>query len=82
MQGSKLGPILFIFFINDLLLQLNDSKLGAQVGETIVTALDFADDIVLVSDNAEKLQKAIDMCSLWATQNDMAFNTDKCNILT
>ena len=82
MQGSKLGPILFIFFINDLLLQLNVSKFGAKVGETIVTALGFADDIVLISDNPENLQKSIDMCSLWATKNCMAFNKDKCKILT
>ena len=54
LQGSKLGPALFNLFINDLLDSLNNSNLGATIGDIQIAALGFADDIVLVTDCPKK----------------------------
>ena len=81
LQGSKLGPILFNLFINDLLAELNRSNLGAYIGPLHFAALGFADDIVLISDTPRKLQQLLNICSTWAQKNRMTFKTSKCKVM-
>ena len=81
MQGSKLGPILFNIFINDLLVELHNSKAGAKIGRCYISALGFADDVSLVADRPEKLQALIVICGKWAEKNGMSFNISKCKAM-
>lgn len=75
-QGSVLGPILFMLFINDISQHIH---LG--------TANLYADDCIIycsgktVDDVGSKLQKCIDDVSLWYAGNKLAINADKSNTM-
>ena len=81
LQGSKLGPILFLIYINDLLINLQKSDLAAKIGDILISCLGFADDIVLVSESPENLQMLINKCESWAQENKMIFNTSRCKVM-
>lgn len=75
-QGSVLGPLLFLMFINDL---------GADVTESTVI-LKFADDtkVLGICDNDLDhgvIQSDLHKLQQWADAWQMSFNVDKCKIL-
>ncbi len=73
-QGSVLGPVLFLVYINDIDLGLI-SKLSK-----------FADDSKLcknicTENDREELQNDLDRLSEWSEQWQMKFNVDKCSVI-
>ena len=73
-QGSCLGPVLFVIFINDL----------PEVVESLCQM--YADDtkVFSKSDNEElknKIQKDLDNLTMWADKWQLRFNADKCHVL-
>jgi hypothetical protein len=74
-QGSVLGPILFIYFINDMPAQVScKTKI-------------FADDTKAYSEvddgpaSREKIQKCIDQLVDWTDKWLLKFNSQKCKVL-
>ena len=55
-QGCILSPLLFNLFINGLTRDINDVGSGIFVGDTPLSNLLYADDIVLIADIELKLQ--------------------------
>jgi hypothetical protein len=73
-QGSVLGPILFIIFVNDMDLPLN------------AKILKFADDAKVYlelkdEDSALQLQRDLDALCQWSADWQMIFNVDKCSVM-
>jgi hypothetical protein len=73
-QGSVLGPILFIIFINDI-----DEGLVSKITK-------FADDCKLCksisnTEDVNILRQDLEKLSKWAKDWQMEFNVDKCSVL-
>ena len=81
-QGSKLGPLLFNIFINDLMTGLKSKFPGVKLGtgECLVGLL-YADDLTIFSESACELKKILAFCERWAKENRMLFNTGKSKVL-
>ena len=81
-QGSVLGPLLFLIFINDLpkctacpvCLFADDSKIYCKVprGNKVLPELEGSQE--LLQNDLDELQK-------WADKWKMSFNVDKCKIM-
>ena len=76
-QGSILGPILFVLFINDLPQGLHsDTNLALYADDTKIWRT------IKTDDDTAKLQLDIDYLDRWAKANKMSFNLDKCKVLS
>ena len=80
-QGDTMSPILFSMFLNDLATGIKDLDCGVTINEHNLSILLYADDIVLIAPNEEKLQKMLDFVSKWCQKWRMAVNTDKTKVV-
>ncbi len=67
-QGDNLSTTLFALFINDLAEELKSKGCVISIADGIkLCCLFYADDIVILGDNAEELQKLLDVVHNWTT---------------
>ena len=75
-QGSVLGPILFLLYINDLPLHVKHSQIAL-----------FADDTTIHGSSKslesieENMQKDLDNINKWCDENKMKINENKTNCM-
>ena len=77
-QGCVLSPFLFNAFVNDLIHAIRSLNCGVPFDEDdSVSILLYADDIVLLSDNEQKLQTMLDCLNDWCHAWGLTINFNK-----
>ena len=76
-KAPFLGPLLFLIFINDLLLALQNSVVVDLYADD-TTFYDFQSDVCQLETN---LQHALNLLHIWCQQNGMVLNTDKTKVM-
>ena len=75
-QGSILGPLLFLLFINDIYIGINeDTNIGLYADDTKMWRTIYSEH------DCALLQKDIDTLHDWSLKNKMHFHPEKCKIL-
>lgn len=81
LQGDPMSPILFNYIIDRALAKLNNS-LGYSLGGRRISAIAFADDIVLVSGTVQGLQRNIDCMAVSLGACGLGLNVGKTSALS
>ena len=80
-QGSRLGPILFDVFLNDLIGEIKSKCKCISVRGTNLNVLAYADDLVLIASTPQELNKMLKIANSWSIDNFMEFNAKKSECL-
>ena len=79
-QGGILSPYLFSTFINDLILEL-ENRQGCFIGHMFYGCIVYTDDILLLAPSLRALRHMLNICSIFADDNNIRFNQAKSHCL-
>ena len=80
-QGCNLSPLLFNLFLVDVIEEIHRTKLGIKIGQNIVTIISYADDLIILVECIENLNKVIDLLKNLCGNINMHVNAKKSKII-
>ena len=72
-----ISPVLFAVYVNNLLLKVQQSKLGCYINHVPMSIFMFADDLALVASSITHLCKMMEICHDELAELDMKLNINK-----
>ena len=76
-QGSILSPCIFNYFLDGLLIKLNESNDCINIRDVHLNSFAYADDVTLLCSTVPGLQRLIDICSAYANEWRFTFGIAK-----
>ena len=76
-QGSVLSPFIFNLYISNLANEIEKSNIGMYINDIYIGILLYADDLVLIADSIEELQKMANIIESWCNKNRLIINIKK-----
>ncbi len=76
-QGSVISPLLFNFYINEVLEKINNLNMGCKLGIRMHNAQGYADDLTLLSPSASGLQNLLNFLFDEVGRLDLSINIKK-----
>ncbi|KAL0839200.1 hypothetical protein ABMA28_015972 [Loxostege sticticalis] len=80
-QGGLSSPALFNLYINDLIGELSDTKIGCSVDGLMVNSISYADDMVLLCPTVNGLCKLLKVCEEYASYHGLRYNVKKSEFM-
>ncbi len=80
-QGDSMSPTLFAVFINDLVKEINALHMGVQCGELELSILLYADDVVLLANNEDDMNKLLECVHKYCIKWRLLINKDKTKVV-
>lgn len=80
-QGDPLSPLCFNAVLDELIVKLEQLP-GVRIGNSKISCLAYADDLLILSENVDEAQIALNECVSFFTARNMSLNIRKCKSLT
>ncbi len=76
-QGGIISPYLFNIYLDELSDLLSKSPAGCRLGGVTMNHLIYADDMCLIAPSPHGMQKLLNICELYAEDQDIIYNSKK-----
>ena len=82
-QGSVASPTFWSIYLDPMITALRKAGLGCHLaaGGVFVGVVVYADDVVLLAPSRDAMQKMLNTCSEFASENNIKFSTSKSSVI-